>query len=205
METRAISVVPSLEDQGISVTNPEPTSGGRLEQTPRVTPADYDAAAADIQNRLAGALAAYLRDPANVPDGLTLFPDTAEPGPVSHPSGSDGVDRLRRCRVHAARIPGGDRPGRRWQPRGAGRPSTTGSCGTAGPGVARGSSTHRCRSGQGGRPANRVRQRGSWGGHTASRCRRDDRANRWSADFRGSSHTGAHRPDHRHRLARIPG
>jgi hypothetical protein len=91
VEARAIGVVPSLEDQGISVTNPEPTSGGRLEQTPRVTPADYDAAAADIQNRLAGALAAYLRDPANVPAGLTLFPDTAEPGPVSHPSGSDRV------------------------------------------------------------------------------------------------------------------
>lgn len=84
-----ISVVPSLEDQGISVSNPGPTSGGRLEETPQVTAADYDAAAADLQNRLAGALAAHLRDPANVPDGLTLFPETVVPGSVTHRPGSD--------------------------------------------------------------------------------------------------------------------
>ena len=41
---------------------------------------DYDAAAVDLQNRLAGALAAYLRDPANMPEGLTLFAETARPG-----------------------------------------------------------------------------------------------------------------------------
>lgn len=88
----SITVVPSLEDQGISVTNPEPTSGGRREETPRVSAADYDAAAADIQNRLAGALAAWLRDPANAPEGLTLYPETAQAGQISHlPSAEDMV------------------------------------------------------------------------------------------------------------------
>jgi len=79
-----ITVVTSLEDQGISVTNPEPTTGGRMKVTPQVTAQDYDAAAADLQNRLAGALAAYLRDPANTPEGLTLFAGTAQRGPVTH-------------------------------------------------------------------------------------------------------------------------
>ncbi len=78
----AISVVPSLEEQGISVRNPEPTTGGRFEQTPRVTAEDYDAAAVDLQNRLAGALVAYLRDPANAPDDLELYAETAQLGPV---------------------------------------------------------------------------------------------------------------------------
>ncbi len=80
----AINVVPSLEGQGISVRNPEPTTGGRFEQTPRVTAEDYDAAAVDLQNRLAGALVAYLRDPDNAPDGLTLFAETAQLGAVRH-------------------------------------------------------------------------------------------------------------------------
>ena len=85
----AIDRVPSLADRGISVTNTEPTTGGSLEETPVVTREDYDAAAVDLENRLAGALAAYLRDPANVPPGLTLYPDTAEPGPVSHEPRAD--------------------------------------------------------------------------------------------------------------------
>ncbi len=80
----AISVVPSLAEQGISVSNPEPTSGGRFEQTLKVTADDYDAAAVDLQNRLASALVAYLRDPANAPDGLTVFPSTAQLGIVRH-------------------------------------------------------------------------------------------------------------------------
>ena len=79
-----ITVVPSLQGQGISVSNPEATTGGRFEQTPVVTNQDYDAAAVDLQNRLAGALAAYLRDAENIPAGLTAFPETAQPGPVAH-------------------------------------------------------------------------------------------------------------------------
>jgi hypothetical protein len=84
-----ISVVPSLENQGISVTNPAATSGGRFDETPRVESADYDAAAVDLQNRLAGALAAHLRDPANTPGGLTLFAETAVMGPVAHEPPAD--------------------------------------------------------------------------------------------------------------------
>lgn len=84
-----ITVVPSLEDQGISVTNAEPTSGGRRIESAVVTAEDFDAAAADLQNRLAGALATYLRDPANTPEGLMLFIDTARAGPVSHQPGAD--------------------------------------------------------------------------------------------------------------------
>ena len=87
-----ITVAPSLEDQGISVSNAEPTSGGRRIESAVVTAEDYDAATADLQNRLAGALAAYLRDPANTPEGLTVFNDSARTGPVSHrPSAEDLV------------------------------------------------------------------------------------------------------------------
>jgi hypothetical protein len=78
----AISIVPSLEVQGISVSNPEPTSGGRFEEDPLITAADYDAAAVDLRNRLSGELAAYLRDASNVPEGLTLFAETALLGQV---------------------------------------------------------------------------------------------------------------------------
>ncbi len=80
----AISVVPSLEGQGISVRNPAETSGGRFEERPQVTAEDYDAAAVDLQNRLAGALVAYLRDPANTPPDLTVYPETAQLGTIEH-------------------------------------------------------------------------------------------------------------------------
>jgi len=79
-----ISVVPSLESQGISVSNPEATSGGRFEQTPVILAADYDRAAGELQDGLQGQLKAYLRDPANTPAGLTLFAETARLGPVEY-------------------------------------------------------------------------------------------------------------------------
>lgn len=79
----AISVVPSLEDQGITVSNPEATKGGRFEKTPLVTAADYDTAAVDLRNRLTGELAAYLRDPIDAPEGHTVYPGTAMLGPVA--------------------------------------------------------------------------------------------------------------------------
>jgi hypothetical protein len=80
----AISVLPILDEQGISVRNPDPTNGGRFEQSPRVTAEDYDAAAVELQNRLAGELVAYLRDPANTPDELAVFAETAQLGPVRY-------------------------------------------------------------------------------------------------------------------------
>ncbi|MGD8487148.1 MAG: baseplate J/gp47 family protein [Chloroflexota bacterium] len=88
----AISIVPSLESQGIEVSNPQPTSGGRREEQPTVTAADYDAAAVDLRNRLSGALAAYLRDPANQPAELTVFAETAVLGPLTlEPSAAEIV------------------------------------------------------------------------------------------------------------------
>ena len=44
---------------------------------------DYEAAAVDLQNRLAGALAAHLRDPQQATQGLTVYRETAEPGEAS--------------------------------------------------------------------------------------------------------------------------
>jgi hypothetical protein len=79
-----ITVVSSLEDQGISVTNPEPMAGGSMEETLQVTAQDYNAAAADLKNRLGGALDAYLRDPATTPEGLTFFAQTKQLGPVTY-------------------------------------------------------------------------------------------------------------------------
>jgi len=79
----AISVVPSLASQGITVSNPEATGGGRFEETPVITAADYDAAAVDLRNRLAGELAAYLRDPVDAPAGHTVYPGTAVLGAVT--------------------------------------------------------------------------------------------------------------------------
>jgi hypothetical protein len=91
-----IGVVPSLESQGIAVSNAEPTSGGRFEETPLVTAADYDAAAVDLRNRLSGELAAYLRDPLDAPEGSTVYPGSAILGPVTlEPAAEDVVGRAR--------------------------------------------------------------------------------------------------------------
>ena len=87
----AISVVPSLESQGISVTNETAAEGGNREEAAVVTGEAYDAAAVDLQNRLAGELASELRDPENVPEGLTLFAQTARLGSVTHTPAADDV------------------------------------------------------------------------------------------------------------------
>lgn len=88
----AISVVLSLQNQGIAVTNEEATSGGTREETSVVTAEAYDAAAIDLGNRLAGELDGRLRDPESVPEGLTLFAETARVGEVAHvPESADIV------------------------------------------------------------------------------------------------------------------
>jgi hypothetical protein len=83
VEAGAITQLPPVfQEQRISVTNPEPTGGGSSEVSPVITQEDYDAAAVDMQNRLAGRLAQRLADPSAVPEGLTLFPETAQRGEV---------------------------------------------------------------------------------------------------------------------------
>lgn len=91
----AISIVPSLENQGIGVSNESAAEGGSRDEAAIVTVEAYDAAAVDLQNRLAGELASGLRDPGSVPDGLTLFAETVRLGPVTHmPVAEDVVGRL---------------------------------------------------------------------------------------------------------------
>jgi hypothetical protein len=85
----SISLVPSLEAQGITVSNPEATGDGRYEETLVITQADYESALADLQNGLMGELAARLRDPERLPDDLTVFTGTAEPGTVEHRPSAD--------------------------------------------------------------------------------------------------------------------
>jgi len=88
----AITSVPSLEAQGVTVSNPEATSGGRYEETPIVTQEDYESALADLQNGLMVELAARLDDPERLPADLTVFTRTAEPGTVEHqPAAEDMV------------------------------------------------------------------------------------------------------------------
>jgi hypothetical protein len=91
VEAGAITIAPSLEAQGISVTNPEATSGGRREQTAVVTEDDHRRALADLQNRIMGELAARLRDPERLPDDLTVFIGTAQPGAVEHAPPADDL------------------------------------------------------------------------------------------------------------------
>jgi hypothetical protein len=91
----AISVVSSLQSQGIGVTNEEATAGGDRQESSVVTSEAYDAAAIDLVNRLGGELVGQLRDPANLPEGLTLFAETARVGPVTHvPAAEDIVGTL---------------------------------------------------------------------------------------------------------------
>jgi hypothetical protein len=85
----SISLVPSLEAQGITVSNPEATADGRYEEALVITQADYESALADLQNGLMGELAARLRDPERLPDDLTVFIGTVEPGTVEHQPPAD--------------------------------------------------------------------------------------------------------------------
>ena len=198
-----IDRVPSLESQGIAVTNPEPTSGGRLEEIPVVTRQDYDAAIVDLQNRLAGALDAHLRDPANVPAGLTVFEETAQPGAVTHDPpaeelvGTEAPD-FRLSGAIAARVLAVDERLAAQVARGAllaavpedmallpDTPSID-----IGPGVAEGDGV-------------RLRGHGGSAGLSAGGRRCAPLPDRWPADFRGSGHTGCARGDDRDRLARV--
>jgi hypothetical protein len=79
----AIDAAPSLAALTIVVTNPEALAGGRLEESLVVTREDYEAAVVNLRQRLDGALLTYQQDPTGVPEGLTVFPQTAAPGEVT--------------------------------------------------------------------------------------------------------------------------
>jgi hypothetical protein len=76
-----ITVLPrSLRGPLLSVRNPAATRGGSRTEQPQVTQEDYDAAATALDEQLADALAAAIDDPASVPAGLTLYPETVVAG-----------------------------------------------------------------------------------------------------------------------------
>ena len=58
------------------VTNPEPTTGGRRDEFPRITQEDVDAAVADLTGRLATEFDVRLADPDLPGDTASVFPDT---------------------------------------------------------------------------------------------------------------------------------
>lgn len=80
----AISVAPkSISDLLVTVTNAQPTTGGRRSETGSVTRADYDAAIAQLTQKLNADLQTAIADPATAPRGLTIYPATATLGRVT--------------------------------------------------------------------------------------------------------------------------
>jgi hypothetical protein len=78
-----ITQVPaSLSTLQVSVNNSAGTSGGKLEEFPRVEQADIDAALAQLQTDLETQFAAAVASPPGLPDGSTAFADTAQLGEV---------------------------------------------------------------------------------------------------------------------------
>lgn len=78
VEAATITGLPGpITAQLVRVTNPQPTSGGRREETRVVTRADYDAAVVALGAIMDEQLAAALSDPEMTPRGLRLFPETA--------------------------------------------------------------------------------------------------------------------------------
>jgi hypothetical protein len=71
-------VPPNLDAQGISVTNPDATSGGKHVEDLQITQEDYDAAVAVLSSELPAALQLAIANPQAVPRGLVAFPETAQ-------------------------------------------------------------------------------------------------------------------------------
>ncbi len=96
VEANAITVIPPDEDPLFTVvSNPEPTTGGRREEFPVVVPADVDAAIEQLTQQLGTDFAARIADPASVPAGKTLFPETAslaDPEPTVAPESLIGTE-----------------------------------------------------------------------------------------------------------------
>ncbi len=89
VEANAITVIPRDEDPTFTeVRNADPTSGGTREEFPQISEEEVAAAVEELSARLDAEFQAILADPASVPAGLTLFPDTRsldEPLPTTDP------------------------------------------------------------------------------------------------------------------------
>ncbi len=83
--------VPPRGEAFLNVTNPQPTSGGTREEFPRVTQADVDAAQAALSGSLTTDFQDRLDDADLVPEGITVFPETAA---LDSPTYSEDADTL---------------------------------------------------------------------------------------------------------------
>ncbi len=96
VDAGAITVVPrGVNKNAISVTNPEPISGGARTESPQVSQADVDAALAALQVLLRSDLDAIAADPTDVPPGTRLFGQTgivSEAAPTVDPATLVGTD-----------------------------------------------------------------------------------------------------------------
>ena len=96
----------------VAVTNPSATTGGTREEFPEVTQQDVDAAIATLDEDAArGQFQADLDDPATLPAGTTVFPETAVLGEADARRGPRRRSSSRRSRRSRWRCPArGDRP-----------------------------------------------------------------------------------------------
>ncbi len=92
----AIIVVPRGEDPVVTnVRNVDPTSGGKHDEFPKIDQADLDAAVSQLTEQLGKDFDTLIADPAQVPAGTTVFPDTrslADPVPSTDPAGLIGQE-----------------------------------------------------------------------------------------------------------------
>jgi hypothetical protein len=86
----AITVVPARENPiFLRVRNAEPTTGGARREFLRVAQVDIDAALVRLETMIGEQFDAILADPASVPEGATLFPETRQvslPAPTVDPA-----------------------------------------------------------------------------------------------------------------------
>ena len=90
VDANTITVIPRGEDPLFTdVRNEDPTTGGKLEETPRIVQADIDAAVSQLTKQLGTDFAGLLADPGQTPPGKTVFPETqsiADPAPTVDPT-----------------------------------------------------------------------------------------------------------------------
>jgi hypothetical protein len=78
VDAGAIRVVPARYNRSlVRVTNPSATSGGSREEFPRIKQQDVDAAIEQLKTDTQAAFQAELDNPDAVPEGTTVFPETA--------------------------------------------------------------------------------------------------------------------------------